>query len=59
MKNKITYNKYITDGIQDGTIKEEEVDGVRVYKVRGPKKGEEVDGYTNFSDTFVKPKQGE
>jgi hypothetical protein len=59
MKDKITYNKYITDGIQDGTIKEEEVDGVRVYKVRGPKKGEEVDGYTNFSDTFVKPKQGE
>ncbi len=26
MKDKITYNKYITDGIQDGTIKEEEVD---------------------------------
>ena len=50
-----TYNKYITDGIQDDTIIEEEVDGVRVYKVRRPKKGEEVDGYTNFSDCFVKP----
>ena len=49
-----TYNKFITDGIQNGTIKEEEVDGVRVYKVRRPKKGEEVDGYTNFSDIIVK-----
>ena len=52
-----TYNKYINDGIQNGTIQEEEVDGVRVYKVRRPKKGEPVDGYTNFSDTFVKPKE--
>ena len=51
----MTFNKHITDGIQKGTIQEEEVDGVRVYKVRRPKKGEEVDGYTNFSDTFVKP----
>jgi hypothetical protein len=49
-----TYNKYLTDGIQDGTITEREVDGVRVYKVRRPKKGEEVDGYTNFSDIIVK-----
>ena len=54
-----TYNKYINDGIQNGTIKEEEVDGVRVYKVRRPKKGEPVDGYTNFSDTFTKPTKGE
>lgn len=51
-----TYNKYLTDGIQDGTIKEEEVDGVRVYKVRRPNKSEEVDGYTNFSDVIEKPK---
>ena len=51
------YNKYLTDGIQNGTIKREEVDGVAVYKVRRPKKGEEVDGYTNFSDCVVKPKE--
>ena len=49
-----TYNRYISDGIQNGTIQEKEVDGVRVYKVRRPKKGEEVDGYTNFSDIIVK-----
>ena len=49
-----TFNKYITEGIKKGTIQEEEVDGVRVYKVRKPKKGEEVDGYTNFSDIIVK-----
>ena len=52
-----TYNRYLTDGIQNGTIQEEEVDGVRVYKVRRPKKDEEVDGYTNFSDCVVKPKE--
>ena len=55
----MTYNKHITDGIQKGTITEEEVDGVRVYKVRKPKKNEEVDGYTNFSDTFAKPKDNQ
>jgi len=49
-----TYNKYLTDNIQEGIIKREEVDGVAVYKVRRPKKGEEVDGYTNFSDIIVK-----
>ena len=54
-----TYNNYITEGIKKGTITEEEVDGVRVYKVRKPKKGEEVDGYTNFSDTFTKPIKGD
>ena len=53
-----TYNNYITEGIKKGTITEEEGEGVRVYKVRKPEKGEEVDGYTNFSDTFVKPKEG-
>ena len=54
-----TYNRYISDGIQDGTIKREEVDGVAVYKVRRPKKGEEVDGYTNFSDIIVKLKDNQ
>jgi len=52
-----TYNKYLTDGIQNGTIIEEEVGGVRIYKVRKPKKEEETDGYTNFSDTFIKAKE--
>ena len=55
----MTYNKHLTDSIQDGTIKEREVDGVRIYKVRRRKKNEEVDGYTNFSDCVVKPKDNQ
>ena len=47
--NKPSYNKYITEGIQDGSIKESIVDGVRVYKVRRPKDEEEVVGYINLS----------
>ena len=48
-----TYNRYITEGIQDGTIKEILKDGVRVYLVRAPKRGEVVMGYTNFSATVI------
>ena len=44
-----TYNKYITDGVQDGSIKCKEVNGVRAYMVRPPKEGEEVVGYVSFS----------
>ena len=44
-----TYNKYITDGVQDGSIKCTEVDGVRAYRVRAPLPGEEVVGYVTFS----------
>lgn len=51
-----TYNKYITDGIQKGEIEEREVKGVRIYKVRRPKDGEEVIGYINFSERFAKSK---
>jgi hypothetical protein len=51
----MTYNKYIIDGIQDGTITQEEVDGVRVYKVRKPKPNEEIVRYINFSSIIVAP----
>jgi len=44
-----TYNKYVTEGIQDGTIKETTRDGVRIYLVRRPNPGEEVVGYVSFS----------
>ena len=47
-----TYNKYITDGVQDGSIKCTEVDGVRAYRVRAPLPGEEVVGYVTFSGWF-------
>lgn len=45
----LTYNKYLTDGIQDGTIPYIMRDGIRVYKVRLPHRGEEVMGHTSFS----------
>lgn len=45
----MTYNSYITKGVQDGTIEEVEYCGVRIYKVRRPAPGEEVVGYIPFS----------
>lgn len=45
----MTYNKYLTEGIQDGTIPYIMRDGIRVYKVRLPHKGEEVVGNISFS----------
>jgi hypothetical protein len=48
-----TFNKYVTEGILDGTIKEDSFCGVRIYRVRRPKSGEEVVGYTNFSDLLA------
>ena len=49
-----SYNKYLTDNIQKGLIETKEVDGVTVYKVRRPKKDEEVIGHINFSERFAK-----
>ena len=51
MTDTMTYNKYLSDGIQDGSIKYREVDGVRVYGVRRPKKGEVVMGYRSMSNS--------
>jgi hypothetical protein len=45
----MTYNRYIMEGVLSGTIKEREVDGVRMYMVRRPRPGEEVVGYVSFS----------
>ena len=45
----MTYNKYLTEGIQDGTIKEIEQCGVRCYVVRRPEPNEEVMGYSPLS----------
>lgn len=45
----MTYNKYLTEGIEDDTIKVYEVDGVRFAKVRKPRADEEIVGYVNFS----------
>ena len=47
----MTYNKYLTDAIVASTIERVVVDGVTVYKVRRPHKGEEVVGYQP-SDCF-------
>lgn len=44
---KSTYNKYLTEEAQ----KQSNNQPFNVYKVRKPKKGEEVIGYTNFSET--------
>ena len=44
-----TYNQYLTEGIQDGSIKEHTRDGVRCYGVRRPHPDEEVVGYVSFS----------
>ena len=48
-----SYNRYLTEGIIDGTIKEILKDGVRVYLVRRPLPNEEVVGYINFSSFLV------
>lgn len=45
----MTFNKRITEGIQDGTIKSRTVDGVTFYQVEPPRDGEEVVGYNSFS----------
>ena len=49
----MTFNRRVTEGIQDGTIEETTKDGVRVYLVRRPQPGEVVVRYTNFSDLTV------
>jgi hypothetical protein len=50
----MTYNRYITEGIQDGSIEEVNFDGIRIYRVRRPAPDEEVVGYINFSGFVVK-----
>ena len=47
--SKMTFNRRITEGIQDGTIPYREIDGVRCYQVIPPQPGEEVVGYVSFS----------
>ena len=47
--SKFTFNRRITEGVQDGTIEETEYCGVRIYKVVPPQPGEEVVGYVSFS----------
>lgn len=44
-----TYNKYLTEGISDGSIKSKTIDGCTTYLVRRPKDGEPVDGYFPLS----------
>ena len=48
----MTYNRYLTEGIIDETIKEFYKDGVRCYLVRAPEPDEMVMGFTNFSTLF-------
>ena len=48
-----SYNKYLTDGIQDGSIVTEEKDGCRIYRVRKPYSDEKVTEYINFSGLTV------
>lgn len=50
----MTFNRRITESIIDGTIKESEISGVRVYKVVRPAPDEEVVGHTNFGGFLVK-----
>ena len=54
----MTFNRRVTEGIQDGTIKTIEVDGVRCY-ICSPREGEEVVGYVGTSDlhTYETPTQ--
>ena len=49
-----TFNSRITKGIEDGTIKSYEKDGVRVYQVIPPAPDEEVVGYISFSGFLAK-----
>lgn len=51
----MTYNKMITEGLKDGSIKAYDEDGLRVIKVRPPTDGEVVLGYCNFSECFYYP----
>ena len=51
--NAKTYNEYLTRRIQNETIKTVYKDGVRVYLVRAPERGEVVMGYTNFSAVVI------
>lgn len=46
-----TYNNYV----QGEALKQTTNNAITVYKVRKPKKGEEVIGYTNLSEALVKP----
>lgn len=48
----MTFNRRVREGIQDGTIKEVEQNGIRIYLVRPPEPGEVVMEYTNFSTVF-------
>lgn len=52
-----TYNHYVTEEAQKQAGKG--VDGVQVYKVRRPKKGEEVVGYNNIAESFAKQTETE
>ena len=49
-----TYNQYVSEGVQDGTIKEFIIDGCRAYIVRAPLDGEEVVGYSPSSSVGTK-----
>jgi len=48
-ESKFTFNRRITEGVQNGTIEEVEYCGVRVYLVVPPQPGEEVVEYVTFS----------
>lgn len=48
-----TFNRRIQEGINNGTIKSREIEGVTVYFVEPPREGEEVVGYES-SDCFSK-----
>ena len=50
-----TYNQYVMEEAQKQTNNEP----FNVYKVRRPMPGEEVMGYTNFSESLVKPTETE
>ena len=49
----MTYNKYLTEGVEDGTISGYTIGGMRCLKVRAPLPNEEVVGYTNFSEFLI------
>ena len=53
MERRPSYNKYVTDGIQDGSIQSKEIDGCTVYLVRRPNPDEEVIEYTSFSGMCI------
>jgi len=45
----MTYNNYIAEGLEDGSLEVGEFEGVRFIKVRRPLPGEEVVGYSSLS----------